>query len=196
MSSTPAVCVVGWQDSGKTLLLTQMIAHWTKQGLRVASIKHDGHADMAHGLATEPGKSDYHPDWEKDSSDTVRHAQAGAVLTMIAGGGQTLLRDWQDNQDSQVELLVERLSLLASSRNRRLDMVLVEGFKQSHLPKVVMVRDAAEARQFLKPQIANVIAIVGPKGLAVELADSQWRVYDDDSVAALCQDLWHTLCRR
>lgn len=66
------LCVVGFQNAGKSALVESLVRTLRVSGLRVAFIKHDGHADLAHGVDRSM--------WEKWNADTVRAAKAGAPL--------------------------------------------------------------------------------------------------------------------
>lgn len=64
--------VVGYQNSGKTTLMEQLIREATATELRVATIKHHGHGGI--------------PDVES-SKDSTRHERAGAAVAAVEGGG-------------------------------------------------------------------------------------------------------------
>lgn len=64
--------IVGYQNSGKTTLMEQLIKQATMEGLRVGTIKHHGHG----GVPTI-----------ETSKDSSRHEQAGAVVTAVEGAG-------------------------------------------------------------------------------------------------------------
>lgn len=62
--------IVGYQNSGKTTLMEQLIKHATKEGLRVGTIKHHGHGGAP---------------VENLSKDSNRHEQAGARVSAVEG---------------------------------------------------------------------------------------------------------------
>ena len=41
--SIPAICIVGWANSGKTTLIEGLLRQLTAQGMRVGVIKHAHH---------------------------------------------------------------------------------------------------------------------------------------------------------
>jgi molybdopterin-guanine dinucleotide biosynthesis adapter protein len=152
MSDKPLiVSVVGHHNVGKSTIGTEMVSIWTQMGLRVAVLKHDGHADQLPAGAED--------DWEKPGSDTRRMTEAGAVFTMVTGGGQTLLRTVQDRYASDADKLVTRLQDHATGLGQRLNVILVEGYKKSHLPKVVVVAPD-EVNWFVEEGITNVQAVI------------------------------------
>lgn len=142
------VCVVGRQNSGKTLLLEHLIAVWVERGVRVAVLKHDGHADLSQGP----------DDWEKPNGDTVRLRHAGAAVTAVAGGGQSLLRMTEDPDVQNVDDLARRTVNLVRAVGGAVDVVAAEGWKHSAWPKLVVVRSDEEV-EWLKGQ--NLLDIRG-----------------------------------
>ena len=60
--STPVIGIAGWKKSGKTTLVTRLIAEFTARGLKVATVKHAHH------------------DFQIDDAETdsARHRRAGA----------------------------------------------------------------------------------------------------------------------
>lgn len=62
--------IVGYQNSGKTTLMEQLIKRATTEGLRVGTIKHHGHGGVPMIEA---------------SKDSSRHELAGASVTAVEG---------------------------------------------------------------------------------------------------------------
>lgn len=62
--------IVGYQNSGKTTLMEQLIKQATMEGLRVGAIKHHGHGGVP---------------MIETSKDSSRHELAGAVVTAVEG---------------------------------------------------------------------------------------------------------------
>lgn len=74
---TPKILqVVGYQNSGKTTFVTQLVQALTEKDFNVATIKHHGHGE---------------PDvvTNKDSS---RHIVSGASTTIVEGEGMLLMQ--------------------------------------------------------------------------------------------------------
>lgn len=146
----PVFSVVGFQNSGKTLLIESLVRTARADGYRVAVVKHDGHADETSG-----GEN---PDWEKPLSDTERAAKAGASWTLLASRSNWMLHAWQDETegiDSWLDILMEN----ARRRDRMPDVIFVEGAKQSRLPKIAVVRSQAEWDQLVHDGTSHVIAV-------------------------------------
>ena len=101
-----AVC--GWSGSGKTTLLEAVLPRLAAAGLRVAALKHDGH-----GVAVD-----------RAGKDSDRLFRAGADV-LLRAPDEAFAR-WHDLS------LAGALDLLAAEH----DLVLVEGHKDTPLPKV------------------------------------------------------------
>lgn len=110
----PAVVAVsGVKNSGKTTLITAMLPHLNAAGLKVATVKHDGHL-----FTSDP-----------EGTDTGKHMAAGAWGTAIFDREKyKIVR--QDPVDEKE--LIARFS--------DADLVLLEGFKHSPWPKLELVR--------------------------------------------------------
>lgn len=116
--SIPIVAFVGRSGSGKTTLLVQVIADLTRRGYRVATIKHHLHSNFQ---VDQPGK------------DSWRHAQAGSRHVVIAAPGKM----------ASIRLLDRELSLPEIAAGiPDVDIVLAEGYKESGLPNIEVVRAA------------------------------------------------------
>jgi len=107
----PVMGVCGLSGSGKTTLLEAVLPELVRRGLRVAVLKHD-----VHGIVVDtPGK------------DSDRLFRAGGTVH-LQGPGETFIhhrpQPWQDLEGTVRAMLAEH------------DLVLVEGHKQTPLPKV------------------------------------------------------------
>src|SRR3954462_15003490 len=106
--------ITGWAGSGKTTLIEQIVPRFVRRGLVVSLIKHAHHKfDIDH-----PGK------------DTYRHREAGAFEVVVASDKRlALIREFEQPTELSVHALIAEL-------DSSVDWVLVEGYKQSRLPKV------------------------------------------------------------
>ena len=111
----------GYSGSGKTTLVEKLIPALKQRGLRVSVIKHAHHKfDIDH-----PGK------------DTFRHREAGAFEVVVASSNRlALIREFEQPGELTVHHLIAEL-------DKSVDWVLVEGFKQSDLPKIEVWRAAS-----------------------------------------------------
>ena len=110
-----AVC--GIKNSGKTTLLTKITAQLSSEGMKIAVIKHDGHS--------------FQPD--RPGTDSFRHKEAGAYATAVfCFSCFSLVKDTNGP--------VDEASLFAFFPEA--DLILLEGFKYSHYPKIEVMRSA------------------------------------------------------
>ncbi|MHB8949195.1 MAG: molybdopterin-guanine dinucleotide biosynthesis protein B [Rhodoferax sp.] len=118
----------GFSGSGKTTLVEQVIPELRLRGLRVSVVKHAHHSfDIDHA-----GK------------DTYRHREAGAFEVVAASDRRlALIREFEQPAQLSVHQLLAELY-------QGVDWVLVEGFKDSDLPKIEVWR-APEPGQVARP---------------------------------------------
>lgn len=115
--------VASGSNAGKTTLITQLIPALAICNVRVSVIKHAHHLfDIDH-----PGKDSY----------SIR--EAGAVQTLIASGKRWALmtemsRTPEYIDEANLDDLISHLDVTYA------DLVLVEGFKQSRIPKIEVYR--------------------------------------------------------
>jgi molybdopterin-guanine dinucleotide biosynthesis protein MobB len=165
-----AVSFVAWSGTGKTTLVEKLISELKRRGYRVGAVKCDSHEfeiDI-------PGK------------DSYRMAAAGADTVLIASKSKLALIKKNDNLPEVGEILETYFS--------GVDIVLVEGYKMSNLPKIeihrkelgnALICGSGEARH-------NLIAVVSnePLGLDVPL-------YDIEDVAGIADFIeGEVLCKR
>jgi molybdopterin-guanine dinucleotide biosynthesis protein B len=110
------IAVCGVKNSGKTTLLTRVLPLLRKQGLKVAVIKHDGH--------------DFDPDVE--GTDSYRLRAAGALGVAVYSRSKFMVVR-QEACPSVEELM---------AYFHDMDLILLEGGKDSPYPKVEVVRSA------------------------------------------------------
>jgi len=128
----PIVTFIGWHDSGKTTLASQVVAHLKERGYRVAVIKSSEHQGV---IFDNPG------------TDTDKHRQAGADSIAFVAPDQLVLM----TRNSGLPLLT-----LAHRYFSDVDIVIGEGFKQaSHVAKIEVLRNTTER---LSGKVRGVIA--------------------------------------
>ena len=118
MKKPYAIAIVGNSGAGKTTLLERLIPALKGKGLRVGVVKHDAHRfDIDH-----PGK------------DSHRLTAAGADTMMITSADKLAMVK-RHAGSPPIEELLERYFT-------DMDLVLVEGFRGSSLPKIEVHRKA------------------------------------------------------
>jgi molybdopterin-guanine dinucleotide biosynthesis adapter protein len=125
----------GYSGAGKTTLIEQLIPRFTRKGLRVSLIKHAHHSF----------------DIDKPGKDSYRHREAGASEVMLVSTRRwALLHELRDEQEPSLD---EQLS-----RMTHCDLILVEGFKTSPIPKIEVYRPALGKPRF-RDEHMNIIAL-------------------------------------
>jgi len=127
-----AFAVCGWSGSGKTTLLEAVIPELVRRGLAVAVVKHD-----AHGVSLDtPGK------------DSDRLFRAGADIC-LRGPDEVAWR-LRPASTTTLDTVVDALL-------RDHDLVLVEGHKQTPLPKVWLAHPDDPA---VPPEVTEVVEVL------------------------------------
>ena len=115
---TAVLGIAGWSGAGKTTLIEAVLPLLREAGLVVSTVKH------AHRGAEldRPGK------------DSWRHRQAGAREVLVTSPGRWALMHEEPGPEPALADLLARMSPV--------DLVLVEGFRRSALPKLEVHRPA------------------------------------------------------
>ena len=134
--TTPMLGVAGWSNSGKTTLIEKLTKHFSDCGLRVATIKHTHHKF----------------DIDKPGSDTTRHRTAGAAETAIVSGTRfAVIEEIETRGEPSLDEVAARL--------KAADIIFVEGYKSSAIPKIEVRRAAVANERILASSDPLVIAI-------------------------------------
>ena len=125
----------GWSGSGKTTLVEQVIGVLSARGLAVSLVKHAHHSfDIDHA-----GK------------DSWRHRRAGCREVMVSSDQRwSLTRELRGAPEAGLDELLAHLGPC--------DLVLVEGFKRSAIPKVEVWRSAV-GEPLLHPDDPRIVAL-------------------------------------
>lgn len=143
----PVVGFVAPSGTGKTTLVRQVVAVLSERGLRIGYLKHAHHRfDL-----DVPGKDSYE----------VR--EAGAHQTLLASRARWALQVQNpvQGEDPNLDRMLSRFEL------ERLDLVLVEGFKHAHYPKIEVHRPTCGEAP-LYPGDPGIIAVATDAPLALE----------------------------
>jgi len=127
--------LAGWSGAGKTTLLAKMIPRMVARGLTVSTVKHAHHSfDVDH-----PGK------------DSHTHRMAGATEVLVGSASRwALVHELRGEPEASFVSLLGKLSPV--------DLVLVEGFKREHHPKLEVYR-AAVGKPLLYPDDPHIVAV-------------------------------------
>jgi len=131
----PVVSVVGNSGAGKTTFLEKMIPEMINRGLKVGTIKHHVHGRFE---MDTPGK------------DSWRHKRAGASTTVISSPYRIgMVMDVK--YDHSLDELVPFFS--------GMDIILTEGYKQDHKPKLEIFRPEITKEPLCKND-KNLLALI------------------------------------
>jgi molybdopterin-guanine dinucleotide biosynthesis protein MobB len=134
----PLLGFAAFSGTGKTTLLEKLIPILVENGLRVALIKHSHH-DI---------------EMDKPGKDSYRLRKAGASQVVLSGTQRSILFcEYKEIGESK---LSDQLALLQTDK---LDLVLVEGYRDEQFPKIELHRSKLN-KPFLFPNDNNIIALV------------------------------------
>lgn len=160
----------GYSGSGKTQLLERVIPALKLRGLRVSVAKHAHHKfDIDH-----VGK------------DTFRHREAGAFEVVVASRHRlALMREFERDAQLSVHQLIAELY-------DGVDWVLVEGFKESDLPKIEVWRaSAGKTARYPHDEFIVAVATDSPNDLPEPTLRPVLDLNDADTVAQWLVDNGH-----
>jgi len=147
----------GYSGAGKTTLIEQLIPRFVTRGLRVSLIKHAHHSF----------------DIDKPGKDSYRHREAGAREVLISSDQRwVLMHELRNEEEPALQQQLARISPC--------DLVLVEGYKHSGIPKLEVYR-ASLGNALLHPNDRAIVAIAadGPVETALPVLD----LNDPDAIA-------------
>jgi len=129
----PVLACCGFSGSGKTTLLEAVVPILRARGLAVAVIKHD-----AHGIRID-----------REGKDSDRLFRAGANV-LLRGANESAAR-WHREDGPSLDQALDSLALTH-------DIILVEGHKQTELPKLWLLGESEEAPPGDVTDILEVLA--------------------------------------
>jgi molybdopterin-guanine dinucleotide biosynthesis protein B len=133
----------GYSGSGKTTLIEALIPRFTARGLTVSLIKHTHH----------------HFDIDRPGKDSYRHREAGATEVMLVCDQRwAIMHELRGQPEPPFEEQLARLSPC--------DLVLVEGFKYTPIPKLEVHRPA-HGKPFIWTENPDVVAVASDVALDI-----------------------------
>jgi molybdopterin molybdotransferase len=148
VKTLPIVSIVGKSQSGKTMLMEQLIAEFKKRGYKVAAVKH-GHSGLQ---IDQPGK------------DSWKFAQAGSDAVCVSSPDKLAFIK-KLNHDLNIE---EIMPIFGSE----FDLILAEGFRKSKIPKIEVHRKELGDDLLCSP--GELSAIVTDAPLDTAIAQLPW----------------------
>ena len=147
MSAIPNITVTGWSNSGKTTFVTQVVKILADSGIKVAVIKHHGHA---------PGGVD------QEGKDSWKYEQAGANPVILSSSAQYAVFVSTPDHEPTREELMERLP-------GSTELVVIEGFRSEAEGAVEVSRKATGKGPKLSPE-ERIALISDNEELCAEVA--------------------------
>lgn len=136
----PIITFIGWHDSGKTTLASQVVKHLKQLGYQVAVIKSTKETGIA---------------FDTPGTDTHTHRSAGADSVMLVAPDQMVIMT--DNRN-------ESLTSLAHRHFPDVDIVIGEGFKKArHVSKIEVFRNT---EKLLRGTVSGVIAVASDEQIS------------------------------
>lgn len=149
--------LAGWSGAGKTTLLTRLIPELGRQGLSVSTLKHAHHAF----------------DVDKPGKDSFLHREAGAREVLVSSGLRwALMHELRDEAEPDLPELLTKLSPV--------DLVIVEGYKRSAIPKIEVYR-SANGKPPMHPEEPAIVAVASD----TTFPDAGRPVLDLDDIPAI-----------
>lgn len=133
---TPVIGIAGWKKSGKTTLMVQLVAEFTRRGFDVATVKHAHHNFQI----------------DETEADSARHRRAGAAqVAVVSSERWALIKELKQQPEPD---FADVLAMFDPC-----DLIVVEGYKSARIPKIEARRTASFTREPLAPKDTTVIAI-------------------------------------
>lgn len=126
--------ISGWKNSGKTTLTSALIAEFCRRGYRVSSVKHAHHEF----------------DVDQEGTDSFKHRKSGAQEVMLSSSKRfALMHEIVDEVEPDLAELLRKMTPV--------DLILVEGFKSSDIPKIQTIRAESLVNEG-KACVQNIVA--------------------------------------
>lgn len=136
--------IIGWQNSGKTTLVENLLREITARGFSVSTVKH-AHHDV---------------DLDKPGKDSHRHRQAGAREVILATQQRMFLMVEHRGVEPSLADVLSRLAPV--------DLVLVEGYKRDDHPKIEVWREAT-GQSLIQTNDLSVRAVASDAALKISV---------------------------
>jgi molybdopterin-guanine dinucleotide biosynthesis protein B len=113
-------------------------------------------------------------DVDKPGKDSFRHREAGATEVLVVTSSRwVLMHESREEPEPSIEALIERMTPV--------DLLLIEGFKTHHHPKLEIHRDS-EGSPLLCPNDSEIVAVATDRPLS-GLKVPQLDLNDPDAIA-------------
>jgi molybdopterin-guanine dinucleotide biosynthesis protein B len=138
--------IYGYQDSGKTRLVEQVVPILSRKGYRLASIKHTSGGDSV----------------DKAGKDTWRHWHAGSDPVVFESSSETAIMIHSGIGPERIVQLIRK--------EFNPDIIIIEGYKKGAFPKVALGRIKPLPGTVLRNPSAKSLAAYIEREVALERA--------------------------
>ncbi len=152
------VTFIGWHDSGKTTIASQVVSHLKELGYKIAVIKSSKETGI---------------EFDTPGTDTAKHKEAGADSVLFVAPDQMVLQTENDGFS---------LTTLAFRYFKDMDLVIGEGFK--HSKQVAKIEVCRNEEQLLRDHVPRVIAIATDMDIS---ADYVFRLNETKEIASFIE---------
>ncbi|MDH3386984.1 MAG: molybdopterin-guanine dinucleotide biosynthesis protein B [Gammaproteobacteria bacterium] len=158
----PILGFSAWSGTGKTTLLRQLIPALKERGLRVSVIKHAHH----------------HFDLDFPGKDSYELRKAGAEQTVICTTTRmaTITEFHSPGEEPSLQ------HIIASLDTERVDMILVEGYKDIRFPKIELHRETL-GKPYFYDHDDSIIAIACDAALPADTGITILDINDIEAIA-------------
>jgi molybdopterin-guanine dinucleotide biosynthesis protein B len=144
----------GYSGAGKTTLIENLIPRFVLEGLTVSLIKH-----AHHGF-----------DIDRPGKDSYRHREAGCTEVLLTSDQRwVLMHELRGRPEPRLE---DQLAVLSPC-----DLVLVEGYKASAIPKLEVHRPA-HGRPLMFPENPHIVSVASDARIETSLPLFDLNNYD------------------
>lgn len=158
----PVLGVAAWSGTGKTTLLEKLLPRLAEDGLKVAVIKHAHHSFEV----DQPGK------------DSYKLRSAGAAPVLVASRQRfALMQETPGNGEPD---LAELIAMMVPHYP---DLVIVEGFKDWPIHKLVLYRAGVGDAAILTGPWVEAVALNTPSPIDLAPSVAQLNLDDSDAIA-------------
>lgn len=134
--TAPVFGVVGWKNSGKTTLMSRLIAEFAARGVKVAAVKHAHHAFDV----DQPGR------------DSYKFRESGArEVAVVSANRVAIMQELRGEDEPRLDEILTRLD--------GSELILVEGFKAHDHAKIEARRKDAVQADPLAGVVPGVVAV-------------------------------------
>ena len=149
--------ITGWKNSGKTTLVSALVAEFSRRGFAVSTVKH-AHSGFA---------------IDHEGTDSHKHREAGAREVAIVSDARWAIVHEVRSTGAKPSLrtMLEKMAPC--------DLVLVEGFKDTNFPKIECIRAASRTDDPIWKRNGSVVALASDH----KVEDAQMPQFDIDAVS-------------